>query len=80
MTPHEAACFRHWEVERDDLETQHRRLGALLRAMATGPNGLTLDAVKATPEWRGLRLAASQAFGRLQATNGIIVATRRGRN
>lgn len=78
MTPHEAACLRRWEVDRDDLERQRRRLGDLLRAMATGPSGLTPDAVKATPEWRGLRLAASQAFGRLQAVNQIIVITRRG--
>lgn len=78
MTPHEAACLRKWEVDRDDLERQRRRLGDLLRAMATGPNGLTPDAVKATPEWRGLRLAASQALGRLQAVNQIIVITRRG--
>ena len=77
MTPHEAACLRQFEADRGDLETQHRRLGALLRGMATGPTGLTPDAVKTTPEWRGLRLAASQAFGRLQAVNSMVVAMRR---
>lgn len=78
MTPIEASLCRQWEADRDDLERQHRRLSALLRAMATGPNGLTPDAVKASAEWRGLRIAASLAFGRLRSVNGILAVMRRG--
>ena len=72
MTDYAAA-----KAERDALEQAASRVGALLRGMATGPAGMTPDAVKATAEWRGLRLAYSQAFGRLQRFNAVFCVQHR---
>lgn len=57
-------------AERDKIEADVARCGAVLRAFPTvGPLGLTPDSVKAAPEYRSAKIAYDAVFARLREFN-----------
>jgi len=74
-TPY-SPSFLAYRAARDALEHCARRASARLNAIpgtGSGPNGLTPDSVKATPEWREAYFAYQQAHNSLRELNGRCV-------
>jgi hypothetical protein len=55
------------------LEQDLTSAGNALRAFPHHPNGLTPDAVRATPEWRAAKSRADRAFKALRDYNGVFL-------
>lgn len=65
------------KAQRDALDAEVTRLGAVLQDFPKGPMGLTLDAVRGTLEYRNAKLAYDAAFHKLRVFNqGFLYAFR----
>lgn len=65
------ASFDEAKRQADALWTAAGTAGARLDAFPKGPDGLTPDAVKATPEWRSAKADCDASLARLRAFNAV---------
>lgn len=68
MTPYE-----HAKIARLPLEAAVKAAGQAVRAFPRGPNGLTPDSVKTSPEFAAAKRVCDLAFAALREFNGSFV-------